>query len=408
MEFEKGRAPRLRRDLEIIPAVHRGAKVIVVRDHLGLIESPLVFQEQAASFLGLLDGRNSVEDVQAELVRLQKGVFVSAEEVRGLLAELDSAFVLDTPRFREARKDFIRSYGQLSVRAPVLAGQSYPSDPEGLRGAIDLVLESVEGETVPGGDISAVAAPHIDFETGKKVYGLAYGAIRGLKPGLVVLLGTGHSLEDGYFSLTGKNFQTPLGVSRTDRGLAERLRKAGGKAVAPHDIAHRQEHSLELQVIFLQHIFGPECPLLPVLCGPFERELGKVSRPRDIPGVSDFLEVLTELHRDGGLDVLFVAGVDFSHVGPKFGHRERASSLLPETREHDRTLIEAACRGDVREFWKRTAAVENKFNVCGFSALASLLEIIAPTEGISLGYEIWREDSTQSAVSYAALAFRRR
>ncbi len=408
MESDKLRIPRLRKDLEIIPTVYQGEKAFVIRDHLGLIERPLVFQGQAISLLGLVDGRNSVQDIQVELVRLQRGALVSSEDIRKILAELDSHFVLDTPRFREARENLISDYGRLSVRSPVLAGLSYPSDPKSLRGALDTALENGGKEDFSSGAISAIAAPHIEFETGKRIYGLAYRAVLGLKPRLVVLLGTGHSLEDGYFSLTAKDFETPLGPVRTDRALVDRLRRAGGKAIAPHDIAHRREHSLELQVIFLRHIFGPDFLLVPVLCGSFEQALEKVSRPAEIPGVSDVLRLLGEIHLERGEEVLAVAGVDLSHIGPKFGHRERASSLVRETREHDRALIEAVCRGDVRELWGTVAAVRNKFNVCGFSALASLLEIISPAEGVNLGYDMWREDSTQSAVSYAALAFLRR
>ncbi len=408
MESARDRTPRLRKDLEIIPTVYEGARAFVVRDHLGLIDRPLLFQGQAVALLGLLDGRNSMEDIQVELVRLQKGVFVASEDILKLLGELDSTFVLDTPRFREAREDMIRQYGRLSVRSPILAGRSYPSDPEELGRTVDLVLENGSGQTLPRGDVCAVAAPHIEFETGKRIYGRAYAAVRGLKPRLVVLLGTGHSLEDGFYSLTDKDFETPFGRWRTDRGLVDRLRKAGGPAVAPHDLAHRREHSLELQVVFLQRLFGPDCALLPVLCGSFESELKRSGRPAEIPGISEFLRALSEIHRDGGRDVLFVAGVDLSHIGPKFGHRKRASALLQAARDHDRALIEAACLGDVRTFWRKTADVQNAFNVCGFSTLASLLEIIAPTEGINLGYDVWREEATQSAVSYAALAFLRR
>ena len=68
-------------------------------------------------------------------------------------------------------------------------------------------------------------------------------------------------------------------------------------------------------------------------------------------------------------------------------------------------LIEAACRGDVEAFWAESRRVGDKYNVCGFSALACLLEALPEVQGRLLGYEFSQEEPTQSAVSYAAIAF---
>ena len=188
----------------------------------------------------------------------------------------------------------------------------------------------------------------------------------------------------------------------------QRLRLAGGASVADSDIAHRREHALEFQLIFLQRLFGPSFSLVPVLCGSFREGLTAANRPSDLPGAAGFLAGLRDMVGDWGESVLCVAGVDFSHIGPKFGHGRDALALRSDAAGHDERLISAACRGDVEELWQESRRVGDRYNVCGFSSLACLLEVIPPSDGELLGHEFWHEEPTRSAVSYAAIVFRRR
>jgi AmmeMemoRadiSam system protein B len=251
--------------------------------------------------------------------------------------------------------------------------------------------------------ISALIAPHIDLRVGKEVYARAYAAIREANPKIIVLLGTGHSLHDSYFSLTEKNFETPLGLARTEKSFIRRLKEAGKEVVAQHDFDHRNEHSIEFQLIFLQYLFGSNFSLVPVLCGSMQNDLNAVSRASEIPGLSGFLNELKKLLEEKGAEVLVVAGVDFSHIGPKFGHSFRASSLIGEARDFDARLIDAICSGDPSSFWTEAKKVGNRYNVCGFSCIAFLLELFQGTVGQRLGYDFWEEEETQSAVSFAAI-----
>lgn len=403
----KSNLPKLRDDLELIPTSYQGQKAVIVRDTLGLIRNPIVLQGDALNLVGLINGRNDIPDIQFEIVRRQGGVFVSRESVERLVAELDAAFLLDSERYRAAKQGLRDEYTRLEVRRASHAGQAYPSSKEKLEKYLDSIL-SLGGEAHSGENgkkVLALVAPHIDFEAGKKAYAKAYGTLQGAAPSKIVLLGTGHQLEEGFFSLTEKDFKTPLGLARTDKAFVKELRKAGGSAVAADDLAHRREHSLEFQLLFLQRIFGAGFSIVPVLCSSFQGELSKVSRPSQIPGVDAFLGVLADRLAVSGPSILVVAGVDFSHIGPKFGHRRSASSLLPEAEKHDRALVEACLRGDVEAFWAESRRVKDAYNVCGFSTLAGLLEILPRAEGRLLDYDVWMEAATQSAVSFAAMAF---
>ncbi len=397
--------PGMREDLEVTATSYRGQKALLVRDSLGLIREPVILQGEALNIVGLIDGKRTVRDIQVELVRLRSGVLVDAASVDRLIQELDEAFLLQSDRYRFEKEKILGDYLRQEVRTSSHGGVSYPGPPEELRAFLDGILGSARPEEngQSGTLFFGLAAPHIDPGIGKKVYAEAYRFIRRIRPRRVLLLGTGHSLSDAYFSLTEKDYETPFGRVRTDREAVRSLKNAGGKSVSPYDIHHRSEHSLEFQLVFLQHLFGSSFTAVPILCGSFVRDLIRVSRPSEIPGVGEFLAALKALREEDPAGTLVVAGVDFSHIGPKFGHRERASSLLLEAKTHDHALIAALAAGDGAAFWAESRKVNDRYNVCGFSTLAALLDAFPGMRGRLLDYEFWKEEATRSAVSYAAI-----
>ncbi len=400
--------PRLRTDIDIIPTLYRGEKVILVKDSLGLIPDPVLLRGEALQIISLIDGTRDIREIQLELIRHKGGVFIRVEDVIGIVAELDALYLMDSENYRRKKERLIQEYSQLTVRNAFLAGKSYPDKPDDLASYLESILHFAQDPTIEmeGRKTLALISPHIDLEVGKEIYAKAYRAIRNSSPQKVLLLGTGHSLQESYLSLTTKDFLTPMGRVRTDEEWVERLKKKSCPGLlAPHDIDHRNEHALEFQLLFLRHLFGEGISVLPILCGSFHRVLHKVSRPWEIPGMDGFLSELMRFIDVENESSLIVAGVDFSHIGPKFGHRRAASSLLLEAKEHDKSLLEKICEGDVKGFWAEVKRVNNRYNVCGFSTIALLLELLAGRKGRLLGYDFWREEPTQSAVSFAALTF---
>jgi len=399
--------PRLRQDLQITPTTYQGRRALLVRDCLGIIQNSVILQGEALSIIGLIDGRRNVTDIKLDFIRLRGGVLVEADFVESFLSELDAALLLDGPKYRLGKETLIASYLREPVQKASHAGLSYPSDPAQLKVYLSSILELARGRPFPAldGAIRALVSPHIDLETGKAIYGQVYQAASGLRPQRVLLLGTGHSLEEGLMSLTEKDFETPLGLVRTDKDFVKKLKSSGGPGVTPHDLAFRQEHSLEFQLIFLQHLFGSDFTLVPVLFGSFQPLLNRARRPQEILGLAERLSLLGEFAEREPGRTLAVVGVDFSHIGPKFGHPERASSLLLEAKEHDRRLIGACLRGDAEGFWTESKKVGDRYNVCGFSSLACLLEILPGAKGYLLDYAFWQEEETQSAVSFAGIVF---
>jgi AmmeMemoRadiSam system protein B len=401
------RVPRLRKDIELIPASFEGKRGLLARDSLGLIPKPILLHGEVLEFIGLIDGTRDARDFQVELMRRKGGVFISLEYVERLIEELDSAHLLDSDRYRQERERIIDEYSRLEVRTSSLAGHSYPLDPGELEKYLDAILSSETGSSLPlkGQKVRAVVAPHIDLEAGRRVYARTYQAIQDSALQKVFLLGPGHRLHDYFVSLTEKDFETPLGRVNTDKDLVKKLREAGKEVIAPHDMAHRSEHSLELQLIFLQKLFGSSFSIIPVLFGSFHELLAKVTRPSEIPGMDGLLEEFRLSLGEDGTGALVVAGVDFSHVGPKFGHEQSARFMLNDVREHDQRLIDSLCRGDVEGVWAESRRVGDRYHVCGFSTVACLMEVLSPLRGFLIDYDIWQEGPTQSAVSFAGIVF---
>jgi len=399
--------PRIRTDVQMSPGRADGQDVIVVQDPTGIMEKPIALSRELVSIMALLDGTRSVRDVQYELMRRQGGVLVASDSIQAIIDQLDEALLLDNDRYRQAFQELAQAYASQPVRRPMHLGQAYPDNAEELRQYLDSILEQAEG-TLPndGGDIVGLVAPHIDIKVGERGYANAYGALKDTNFDRIIVLGIMHRPDDGLFSLSRKGYETPYGVTETDLELAMKLSSAGADVISEHDLAHRTEHSIEFQVVFLQHVLNrPDIKIVPILCGGFSHMLDPFSRPSEMPAVGAFLDAIREALEDTSKKTLLVAGVDLSHIGPKFGHRASSHAMVDESEKHDRALLDALCVPDAEAFWAESKRVEDRYNVCGFPALACMTELLPRARGHVLDYEIWHEEPTRSAVSYAAAAF---
>jgi hypothetical protein len=370
------------------------------------MEKPAVIGGQAMDLLPLLDGRHSILDLQAELTR-HYGIMISSQQLQRVLNQLDAGWLLDSPRYRQALEELKREFSAAGELVATHAGEAYPPEAGAAAGWADGLLAGFRPPDEPDGEIVAVVAPHLDPRPATEAYAAAYGALRGRSFDRVVVLGVGHALRQGLVCLTGKDVVTPLGRTASDPALVAELRTAAGEAAAADDFAFRGEHSVEFAAVLLQHVLGPGAfALVPVLCGAFEPLLAGHARAGEVRALAGFLDTLRRAVGDPGRRTLLVAAVDLAHVGLKFGDRLSARAIAPESEEHDRKLLAALCAGDAPGFWAEGRRAAGRFNVCGFGALACLLEVLPPgTRGRLAAYANWHEEPTRSAVSFAAAVF---
>jgi AmmeMemoRadiSam system protein B len=396
-------APKVRNDLEFIPVQHEGKQLVVIRDHLGLVQEGKAIAPALYQIMALLNGSRSVRDMQMEMMRQGGGLLVDTDEINKILLHLDESFLLDSERFKSARDDIITRFTSEKVRPCSHCGQGYPNEPLDLGAWLDEILDGHEPASKPEGKIEALVGPHIDLRVGYNVYAQTYSMLKHGSPTRVILLGVGHQMAYDLFSLTDKDFETPLGLVKSDRKAVERLKEKGKGVFSENDFAHRNEHSIEFQLIFLQHILKQEIIIIPILCGSLLASLPEYRRDAFLEKAGPFLEALREEVMDP--DTLLLAGVDFSHIGPKFGHDRPAEHLEGQSTAHDKKLLEYLSTQDKESFWAESLEVKDRFNVCGFSALACLLEVLPPCKGEILDYQVWHEEATKSAVSFAGAVF---
>lgn len=398
--------PTLRKDLEFLPVQHGGQQLILIRDHLGLVQEGKAVALPLYQLMTLLDGTRTKRDLQMELMRQKGGVLVGMDEIEGLLAHLDESYLVDSEGFKKARDQIVDSFTSKRVRPCSHGGRSYPDSPSELKNRLDEILASQPPVPEPEGKIKALVSPHIDLSIGYKVYASAYQMLKYATPSRIVLLGVGHQVVNNLFCLTDKDFETPLGAIKSERAVIRKLREAGGDIIATDDFAHRTEHSIEFQLIFLQHLLqGVSFTIIPVLCGFIQSCLAEYSRSAYLERTAPFLNGLKQILRDPDKETLLVAGVDLSHIGPKFGHEMPAEYIRPRSEVHDKHLLKYLSAFDADHFWEETKGIEDRFNVCGFSALACLLEVLPTCKGQILDYQVWHEEPTRSAVSFAAVVF---
>ncbi len=182
----------------------------------------------------------------------------------------------------------------LHTRSPAVAGMFYPDDPRELRGEIDTYLGTVAYE---GPAPKALIAPHAGYVYSGAIAASAYARLRAVRDRIrrVVLLGPAHRVPfRGLAASSAQAFETPLGAIELDQDALTAL--ADLPQVQVLDEAHRREHSLEVQLPFLQ-IALTEFTLVPLVVGDASAE--------------DVAEVLERLW--GGPETLVVISSDLSH-----------------------------------------------------------------------------------------------
>ena len=200
------------------------------------------------------------------------------------------------------------------VRAASFAGSFYPEDPRQLAAQVDgLLTEAV----VVGGHATPMVliVPHAGYVYSGHVAAQAYKQIEGLDYEAIVVLGVNH--RDPNFRQVSVwadgAFETPLGSATVDEELAAALIAADERILFERDV-HRQEHSVEVQVPFLQRLYGESLRFVPVVIGD--------PSPENCSALAEALTVVL-----AGKRALIVASADLSHY-PAYDDAVRSDTAI--------------------------------------------------------------------------------
>jgi len=188
-----------------------------------------------------------------------------------------------------------------SVRPPVVAGTFYPGSARTLQRDVDDMLERA---VLPGqfGTLFGIVSPHAGYMYSGFTAAHGYKSLRGRKFDAVVVVGPSHQeYFDGVTIYPGTSYRTPLGEVPINDDLRARIIKAG-KNISLSVAGHRTEHSVEVQIPFLQRALG-SFSFIPAVMGDQSTEL-----------CLDLADAIASAA--SGQNVLLVASSDLSHYHP--------------------------------------------------------------------------------------------
>lgn len=366
---------------------------------------PVHLSPLAAEIAGRLDGTRTVRDVQADLMRLGGGQLISLDAITGLVAGLDEALLLDSPK--------LAAYLNLPVRPPSCIG-TYCDDPAELREQLTALFTGPGGPGVPGGfrppdgKLRAVLLPHMDYPRGNVTYGHGFRElVEGTDATVFVIVATSHYSRHR-FTLTRQHFDTPLGRVETDRDYVTRLEREYGPGLFDDPLAHHPEHSVELEVVPLKYLLGDRpFRIVPLLVGSFGDCVGGGTSPADAPDVRRMVAALRAAEAASPDRVCYLISGDLAHIGPKFDKNDppAAGGFLAESRRQDEAILKQLEAADPAGYFGVIAAEEDRRRICGLSPTWLTLEAVRPRRGRVLHYQQYVHPKGFESVSFAAAGF---
>ncbi len=398
--------PRLRLGLDFMPSPDPEQPGLFIRDHYHFSDTMLLIPPPLVASLACFDGEQTELDLRQSLVQATGEIQIGDLE-KHFFEALSGAGFLENEIFENLREQRMCEFASAPVREASHAGSAYPDEPEEARAQL---REFMTGANPPSTDsLIAIAAPHVSPFGGWESYRDAYASLLPAYAGRTfVILGTSHYGEPDRFGLTRKPFSTPLGEARTNGELVDPLAAAAPGAIKMEDYCHAVEHSIEFQVLFLQHIYGPDIRILPILCGSFAQSIYRGGKPEDNENVRRFLEALGEMAAREAGKLFFVLGVDMAHMGRRYGDETIARADdggMLAVAERDRKRIERMAAADANGFWSLVQENHDDLKWCGSSPIYTFLKAVPNATGDLRRYQQWNIDE-QSVVTFAGMTFR--
>jgi MEMO1 family protein len=262
------------------------------------------------------------------------------------------------------------------MREPAVAGQFYPLRPEYLEKELKRCFEGLE---IRERNVLGAVCPHAGYVYSGKVAAHAYAVLP--KADTYVFFGPNHTGYGSPVSVSTDTWKTPLGSIDVDAELADGFL---GTIVDADEIAHRYEHSIEVQLPFLQYRFEHNFKILPICMGMQDEETA-----------IEVGDLVAKLVSESGKKVVFIASSDFTHYQP-----------ADVARRIDNEVIDAVLDLDVSEMYGRL--YQRNASVCGYGPIAAMVtasKILGGKNATLLNYSNSGEVSgdTGAVVGYAAI-----
>ncbi len=407
--------PKLRY-VDAFPVETEHGQMIAVRDPSGISEETLVLSPDAFYLLRFFDGSHSLLDLQTEYTKAF-GQFLPEHKLREIVTHLNEHLYLENDYFDAQLSKIKQAFLSLPARPAAHAGQSYAAEPEKLMAQIDGFFRDKEGAGLPDGAngraLKGLLAPHIDIRAGGPCYSHAYRALaESAGADCFVILGTGHSGLRDLYSTVAKDFETPLGLARCDRGFIEQLTANYPRIANSEPLPHKSEHVIEFQLVFLKYLYeqlykdGRDFTFVPLLCSFSYHASSDPRFAREKKIVEEFTAALRRTIAESGKRVCLLASVDFCHVGLRYGDEVAPDdAFLQKVKAFDTKMIEVIESADAANFSRMVTEHEDRYRVCGYSSIYTMLEAMDAKRGQLLNHSDTEVDNEHSTVTFASMAF---
>ncbi len=291
----------------------------------------------------------------------------------------------------------------MQARKPTVAGQFYPGQHDSCASAIHECLEAVNlSEPLPE-TIEAGIVPHAGWTFSGTLAALVFYAIKQQheKVNTFVIFGAAHGYFGASPAVSDKGlWTTPLGEIVIDEELADAILSTGQAVSDPS--AHLCEHSIEVQVPFIQDLFAG-AKIVPVLVPPTEQAVALGTHVGEIIGQQE------------GKKIVCIGSTDLTHYGPRYGFAPMGTgknALAWAKKVNDKKFIDLTLKLKPEELL--ASAVKNG-NACGPGAAAATVAAakkLGCKRGLLLGHTTSNEIMLQKmgttsadAVGYVGIVF---
>jgi MEMO1 family protein len=395
------------RNLQFSPIKQGEDQLIVLWDPSGLSKEKLVLPLNFFFIVQHFDGEHSLQDIGALYLK-RFGEFLMPNKVEQLVVDLEQKLFLEGPRTETARQQARMEYRRQPTRSAVFAGRSYEADSVKLKKQIDGFFTSGEGPDFKPSEnrgklIKGLVAPTYDLKQAGPVYAWGYKELQECQqPDVYVIIGTAHAGLEHVFSVTDKDFETPLGLVPADRTILGQL-----KGLVPEffdeEIAHQTEHAIEFQLPFLQTIVDKPFTIVSILSSFSALSL---TDPMVQNSVDRFLSSLQDSIGASGKSVCVIAAGELAHLGMRYGDSAPPTDFsFHRTMQRDLEMLKPVEELKPEEFAQFIQKENDQRRISGFSPIYSLLRLIQAEKGQVLRYDRGITDQYNSTATYASLAF---
>jgi len=432
--------PKLR-PVRGFPFQHEGETLLGLADAQQISDRILYTAPAAQMILPHLNGEKDLDTILGEV-----GKGLTREMLETFVCQLDQAGLLEGPVFDELLAS-VRADYESSDLLPPGASEMFT------KMAINKSLDRDLGEDVTDEELTehaqesvakqfdtwidealkdaqdpsfdelphAIIAPHIDYPRGWQSYASVYGRLRVVdRPDRVIILGTNHFGRGTGVVGCDKGYETPLGACPLDKEALETLRNELGDAnsdrLLENRYDHEREHSIECQLMWLQHAFGANeqgehIKVLGVLVHDPTVNNGESYDGNGL-AFEPFAAALKRTIESLPGRTLVIASADLSHVGPQHGDPKPLAGDDKEIAQarnrvvaHDREMLGHVGKGAADELISAMAWMQNPTRWCSIGCLGAMLKVVDADEIKMIQYTASMDPNGLSMVTSCAAAF---